>query len=155
MSRERDSILRLTTSNQVVNADFFNEVCHASPFVASMMFEKFKEFLDDDYFTDIERQALLLKFFEGQDNLELVREVLNCCNNSRLKKDYLRIIFEWTYRVSDDLLENTLSKYDSIDFLYTKEKFANINKDAEGVEDSDFLEMLLEENKKVLFSEDE
>ena len=155
MSKERDSIVRLTTAHQVVNSSFFNEVCNASPFVASIMFDKFKEFLNDDYFTDIERQAILIKFFEGQDNIELIRDILESCKSSRLFKDYNKIILEWTYKYSESLLENMLEDYDSKDLLSNKGLFLKEVPDKINLNDGDFLEKLLEENKQILYGEGE
>ena len=109
---DREQMIELVISQQVVTADFYNSIKNASPPLAKMMLDKFKEFLKDDYFTSFERQSLLMQFFEEHNNLDTIEEVLNSINDSEQKEDYTKVIMEWTYAKSDDIRRQNLAKVD-------------------------------------------
>ena len=76
MDDGREQMVELITSQQVVNGEFYNSLSQYSPMLAKMMLDKFKDYLNDQYFTPMERQTLLMKFFESQENIDVVKEIL-------------------------------------------------------------------------------
>ena len=53
---DRDKLIELMASQQIINAEFCNNLHKQNPLLFNLMWEKFKAFLTDSYFTDFERQ---------------------------------------------------------------------------------------------------
>lgn len=120
---ERNSATRLNTAFKILEQETFNNLCQNEPFVAQLMINKFKEFLDDDYFDDIERQIILLKFLECCYPLEIITDVLDFIQNDcALKEDYSKVILEWNLQYDDYIKSNILQKYDGEELTYTIEE---------------------------------
>ena len=58
----RDSLIRLSITSQVIDKELFETIYKDEPLMATLMLEKFKQYLNDPYYTDIERQTILIKF---------------------------------------------------------------------------------------------
>lgn len=119
---KRDSIIRLSITSQVINTSLFNNIRVNEPLVASLMLDKFKEFLDDLYFTDIERQIILIKFLRNEKDIDTIRNILNFVKNCELKKDYEVIIMEWNLNKSDFIRYCNLEPLDGFALSYSKEQ---------------------------------
>ena len=119
---ERNKLVELMASQQVVNAEFYNSLIQQNPVLAKLMLDKFKTFLDDDYFTDLERQTLLIKFFEEQTDSDLQKEILLHIENCECKEDYTKIILEWAFHNSDLIRQNNLAKYDGASLCSDKQR---------------------------------
>lgn len=125
---EREKLIELVTSQQVTNAEFFNALRNSTPLLAELMMDKFKAFLDDSYFTDIERQTTLMKFFEEQTDIDTVKEILTFLENCGCKEDYTKIIMEWTYHNSDEIVKQNLAKVDGVSLYSRKPKKNKLEK---------------------------
>lgn len=119
---KRDSIIRLSIASQVVNTELFKNIRASEPLVASLMLNKFKEFLDDVYFSDIERQIILVKFLRNETDIDTIRNILNHINNCALNKDYEVIAMEWNLKNSDFIRYCNLEPLDGLALSYTKEQ---------------------------------
>lgn len=122
MDEGREQLIELTTSQQVTNAEFFNSLSDSCPMLAKLMLDKFKKFLTDSFFTDLERQTMLMKFFEDQTNIDLIKEIITFLENSEFKEDYIKIIMEWTYHNSENIIKQNLAKVDGSGLCQKKEK---------------------------------
>lgn len=123
--------MELMASQQVVNAEFYNSLCQQNPILSKLMWEKFKLFLEDDYFTDLERQTILIKFFEEQTNLELTKEILSHVQSCECKEDYTKIVLEWAFHNSDLIKQNNLAKVDGVGLCMGKQKTKKLQKPAD------------------------
>lgn len=143
---ERYSIIRARVACEIVNnKELIEDLLIKEPLLAKIMFDKFKEYLNDDFFLDIERQTLLMQFLEHYDNLEIIRDILKFTQDCELAEDYTRIIFEWNYRASDFIRKSNLRKYDGFKLSQTKKEVqSNIKqKDKEKSTYVDYLENLV------------
>jgi hypothetical protein len=122
---ERDSFVRLITATEVVNAYPFGVLWQESPVLAKLMLNKFKEFLSDNYFSDIERQTFLLKFLNGSHKLDIIREILAHVKDSPCADDYVRIVMDWTFNNSERLVKDTLKGYDGENLCLTLDELTN------------------------------
>ena len=116
---EREKLVELVTSQQVVNAEFYNALRQSTPLLSKLMMDKFKNFLNDQYFTDIERQTMLMKFLETQTDIDVIKEILSHTQNCECKDDYIKIIMEWTFHNSENIVKQNLAKVDG-SMLYGK-----------------------------------
>ena len=119
---KRDSIIRLSISSQVINTTLFNNIRVSEPLVASLMLNKFKEFLNDTYFTNIERQIILIKFLRNEKDIDTIRDILNFIKTCDLKTDYEIIVMEWNLNKSDFIRYCNLEPLDGFALSYTKEE---------------------------------
>lgn len=113
---DREQMVEFVISQQLTDPETYKSVKEGSPMLARMMLEKFKNFLLDSYFTSFERQTVLLKFFEEQDDMSVIKEILDCIQNSDMKDDYTKIIMEWTYNNSENIISSNLAKFDGAKF---------------------------------------
>lgn len=120
---DRAKLVELVTSQQVTDAAFFNELRKTTPLLAELMLDKFKSFLSDPYFTDIERQTTLMKYLEEQTDVDLNKDILKHIENSPCKDDYTKIIMEWTFHNSDNIINSNLAKFDGVGLLDKKPKY--------------------------------
>jgi len=148
---ERESIIELITAKQVSDATLYNSVRKENPLMAKLMMDKFKNFLTNSYFTDIERQTMLIKFFEEQKNLDIVREVIKYIHTSDFVSDYIRIIMEWTLNKSENIINSNLVKYDGDKLCKSKKElyYTKINIEEEKSIDT-FLNALITLNEMEL-----
>ena len=116
---EREKLVELVTSQQVVNAEFYNALRQSTPLLSKLMMDKFKNFLNDQYFTDIERQTMLMKFLETQNDIDVIKDILSHIQNCECKDDYTKIIMEWTFHNSENIVKQNLAKVDG-SMLYGK-----------------------------------
>ena len=121
---DRKKLIELITSQQVTNAEFYNQLCKSTPLLSKLMMDKFKQFLDDTYFTDLERQTMFMTFLEKQTNIDIIQEVLDHVQNCDCKDDYTQVIMEWTYHNSDSIVQRNLEKVDGAG-LYGRRKRVN------------------------------
>ena len=132
MSEDREIALQMVTAMQVADAEFYSQVYENTPMIAKLMMDKFKEFINNDYFTALERQTVLIKFLECQNIVEIVQEVLKFVENCELKEDYEAIILEWLYNNSEDIIQTNLARVDGEFLCLSKEEnkviLADINK---------------------------
>ena len=120
---ERSSATRLNTAFKILEQDTFYNICENEPFVAQLMLDKFKEFLNDDYFDDIERQIILLKFLQCCYPIEFITDVLDFIQKDCiLKDDYNKVILEWNLEYNDYIKNSILQKYDGEELAYTIEE---------------------------------
>ena len=145
---EREKLIEMITSQQVVNAELYNPLCQNAPLLSKMMLDKFKAFLNDNYFTDIERQTMLMTFFEKQTNLEIIREILKYIQTCDLKDDYTKIIMEWSYHNSEDIVKQNLAKVDGSKLYDLKPKQDKLEKPVDLTED--FIQNLLDLTAELL-----
>lgn len=138
---DRDKAIELLTSHQVASAEFYNALRISSPMLSKLMMDKFKAFLNDTYFTDIERQTMLMKFFEEQTNNDVLQEVLTHIQECECKDDYTKLIMEWMYHNSDEIIRRNLAKVDGVGLCDYKQK-KKLVKPAELTED--FIKGLIE-----------
>ena len=123
--------MELMASQQVVNAEFYNSLCQQNPMLSKLMWDKFKTFLDDDYFTDLERQTMLIKFFEEQTDLNLTEEILSHVQNCECKEDYTKIILEWSFHNSENIKQSNLAKVDGAALCSSKQRAKKLQKPAD------------------------
>lgn len=114
MDENREQMVELITSQQVVNGEFYNSLTQFSPMLAKMMLDKFKDYLNDEYFTPMERQTLLMKFFENQENIDITKEILEYIQKCDTKNDYTKIVMEYLYHNSEDIIKANLAKVDGV-----------------------------------------
>lgn len=151
MDRERESIIELITSKQVTDAISYNAIRKENPLMAKLMLDKFKGFLINDYFTDIERQTILIKFFEEQQDLDIIRDVIKHVNSSEFSDDYIRIIMEWTLKSSEHIVNSNLMRFDGVGLCKSKKDFYSNNTTITEEKDSDlFLNALITLNEMEL-----
>lgn len=112
MSEDRERTLELITATQVVNADLYYTILQENAFLAKLMLDKLKCFLNNDYFATMERQTVLMKFLEEHTRIDVIQDVLQFINNCNLKNDYIAIIMEWTFHNSEKIKNHLLAKYD-------------------------------------------
>lgn len=122
MGKEREKLVELVASQQVVNAELYNSVKQQTPLLSKLMLDKFKNFLNDKYFTDIERQTMLMTFFEEHTDIDLVQDILKYVEDCECKDDYTKIIMEWTYHNSEDIVKKNLAKVDGASLCDVKKK---------------------------------
>lgn len=147
MSEERENIIQLTTVEQVVNAPFYNALRENYSMLAGLMWNKFKEYLVNDYFTDIERQTILMKFFEEQKDRTLIKEIIEYLNDCEFKDDYTKIIMEYIFHNSDDIVKDCLQQVDGAGFVDKKESNkATINL---APDNDEFMDLLTETLKAL------
>lgn len=132
---DREKIIELVTSQQVTNAEFFNAVKESTPLLAELMMDKFKSFLNDPYFTDLERQTTLMKYFEEQKDTESIKDILSFLEESPCKDDYTKIIMEWTYHNSEDIVKRNLARFDGAGLYGKKPKYNKLEKPVEITEE--------------------
>lgn len=142
MDDEREQLVEITTAQQVINAEFYNALKRDYPMLAQLMWEKFKNFLNDSYFTDIERQTILMKFFEEQKDLDLIQDIIKFAKECDLKDDYTKIIMEWTYNNSDIIIREALKSVDGLGFFDKKEPTKATLKNIP--DSNEFLKMLMD-----------
>ena len=118
---EREKSIEFLISQQVVNAEFYNTVCQQTPLLSKLMMDKFKTFLDDTYFTDLERQTMLMQFFEKHTNIDIIKEIVDYVQNCECKDDYTKVVLEWSYHNSEKIVKLNLAKVDGA-FLYGKRR---------------------------------
>lgn len=124
---ERDSAVRLNITLKILDSNEFIESTKAEPYIRDLMLNKFKEFLNDDYFTDIERQIVLIKFLQCGYDLSIINKVLQYINSEcELKDDYECIILEWTLGSSNKIKQETLYPVDGVELSYSFEEFIQI-----------------------------
>lgn len=111
---ERDKLIELMIANQVTDAKLYNSFVQQSPMLANLMMRKFKLFLDDAYFTDIERQTMLMKFLEEHIGSDAITEVIEHAQNSELKSDYATILMEWMFHNSESIIDKSLACVDGV-----------------------------------------
>ena len=143
---DRYSIIRARVACEIVNnKDLIEDLLIKEPLLAKIMFDKFKEYLNDDFFLDIERQTLFMQFLEHYDNLEIIRDVVKFVQDCNLSEDYTRIIFEWNYKASDFIRKSNLRRYDGFKLSQSKKEVqSNIKqKDKEKSTYVDYLEDLV------------
>lgn len=153
---ERESQIRLITTTQVVNGASFETIRVENPFIAKLMLDTFKDFLNDTYFTALERQTFLLQFFKTHTDLEVIREVLTCISESPNKEDYTRIVMEWTLRASESIVEANLTRYDGANLCLDK-KPNKLGTGSFTIEDGVdyFMDALLQVNDPEIFGDDD
>lgn len=122
LSEDRETTLQMFTAIQVADAEFYTQVYENTPMIAKLMMDKFKEFMENDYFTALERQTVLIKFLECQNIVEIVQEVLKFVENCELKQDYEAIILEWLYHNSEDIIQTNLARVDGEFLCLSKEE---------------------------------
>ena len=118
---EREKSIEFLISQQVVNAEFYNTVCQQVPLLSKFMMDKFKSFLSDTYFTDLERQTMLMQFFEKQTNIDIIKEIVDYVQGCECKDDYTKVVLEWSYHNSEKIIKSNLAKVDGA-FLYGKKR---------------------------------
>ena len=153
---ERESQIRLITTTQVVNGSSFEAIKAENPFIAKLMLDTFKDFLNDNYFTPLERQTFLLQFFKTHKDLETIREILSCISDSPNKDDYTRIVMEWTLLASESIVEANLNRYDGANLCLGRNSNAIGTSLSTVDECADyFMEALLQINDNELFGDDD
>ena len=115
----RDSLIRLSITSQVIDKELFETIYKDEPLMATLMLEKFKQYLNDPYYTDIERQTILIKFLRNEYLLDIVSPVIEFLQECDLKDDYTKIIMEWTLRNSEVIKYQNLEKYDGTELCYS------------------------------------
>jgi len=119
---DRAKLVELITSQQVVNAEFYNSLRVHTPLLSKLMMDKFKHFLNDEYWTDLERQTMLMKFLEDQSDIEVIKEILEYTQGCDRKDDYTKIIMEWTFHNSEKIIKSNLAKVDGSALCGKKQK---------------------------------
>jgi len=122
MDEEREQLIEVITSTQVANAELFTGIRKESPMLAKFMLDKFKQFLGDTNLTSMERQTILMKFFEEHKDYELLSEIIQHIDTLECKGDYTKIIMEWTFHNSENIVKSNLAKVDGAMLALTKEK---------------------------------
>lgn len=150
---EREKLVEIMTSQQVVNSEFFQAVREQNPLLSKLMLNKFKAFLVDDYFTDFERQTMLIRFFEDEPDINLVKEIITLVKDCEQKEDYSEIIMEWTYHNSEHIKQQNLAKLDAAALCDAKEKTNRIKRPTDMTDA--ILEGLLQLTSGILGSGDE
>lgn len=151
MDDGREQMVELITSQQVVNGEFYNSLSQYSPMLAKMMLDKFKDYLNDQYFTPMERQTLLMKFFESQENIDVVKEILEFIQKCETKEDYTKIVMEYMFHNSEDIIKANLAKVDGTHLYQKKQK----NKLKIQDPTNDFVQNLVEITKNIIDGNDE
>lgn len=146
LNEDREQMVEFVTSQQVVNGEFYSSLTQYSPMLAKMMLDKFKDFLNDSYFTSMERQTLLMKFFENHDNIDIIKEILEFIQKCERKEDYTKIVMEYMYHNSEDIIKANLAKVDGVHLYEKKQKNKIKIKDPT----DDFVQNLLEITKNFL-----
>lgn len=125
---DRDKLIELMASQQIINAEFCNNLHKQNPLLFNLMWEKFKAFLTDSYFTDFERQTVLIKFFQEQTDIDLAKEIISHIENSEQKDDYTKVILEWSYHNSELIKQKNLAKVDGVGLCGSKQKITKLKK---------------------------
>lgn len=112
MEDDRELTFQFLVASQVVDVEVYDAIMAQSPLLASLMMKKFKQFLDNKYFTPIERQTILIQFLEAKYPYEIISDVLNYLNTCSTLEDYTTIIMEWTFHNSELIISQNLAKYD-------------------------------------------
>ena len=149
---EREKLVELVTSQQVVNAEFYNALRQSTPLLSKLMMDKFKNFLNDQYFTDIERQTMLMKFLESQTDIDVIKEILIHTEKCDCKDDYTKIIMEWTYHNSENIVKQNLAKVDGSMLYGKKSRQTKLEKPSDMTEA--VLEGLLEITSQLIEGDD-
>lgn len=151
MDDGREQMVELITSQQVVNGEFYNSLSQYSPMLAKMMLDKFKDYLNDRYFTSMERQTLLMKFFESQENIDVIKEILEYIQKCETSEDYTKIVMEYMFHNSEDIIKANLAKVDGTHLYQKKQK----NKLKIQDPTNDFVQNLVEITKNIIDGNDE
>ena len=114
MDQDREQLIQIVTSTQLVNTDVYNEVKQQNPMLAKFMLDKFKALLNNSDITDIERQTLFIRFLETQQDYSVIKDILSYIDTCELKLDYSAIIMEWTYHNTDLIIQNNLKSVDAV-----------------------------------------
>lgn len=117
---DNNSVVCYTIARKLAGEPAFSALYEEQPFHASLLLEKFKEFLDSDKFVAVERQLILYTTLTVQPNKELVRELINFCNECKNKDDYRRVVMEWTFHHSERITNEILSALDADELSYDK-----------------------------------
>ena len=121
MDEEREQLIEVITSTQVADSKLFNGIRKESPLLARFMLDKFKQFLGDCNLTSMERQTILMKFFEEHKDYELLSEIIQHIDTLECKDDYTKIIMEWTFHNSENIVKSNLAKCDGAMLALRKE----------------------------------
>lgn len=121
MDEEREQLIEVITSTQVADSKLFNGIRKESPMLASFMLDKFKQFLGDVNLTSMERQTILMKFFEEHKDYELLSEIIQHIDTLECKDDYIKIIMEWTFHNSENIVKCNLAKCDGAMLALSKD----------------------------------
>ena len=82
-----------------------------------------------------------------------MRDVITTCYNSKFYNDYKRILLEWTFNRSEQLINVNLSSMDSEmlagDVCDISTPVIN------NIDNVDFLDKLIEENDHIIYGEDD
>ncbi len=114
---ERETIIEFTTAAHVANYDVYCPILKINPLLAKLMLDQFKSFLNNSYFTCLERQSVLMKFLTQPFEYELTQEILQFLYKDLqedLQEDYKVIIMEWTFHNSSKIKQSLLAKFDAI-----------------------------------------
>lgn len=149
---DREVMIEMITSTQVANSEVFNQVLEESPMTAKLMLDKFKSFLNNEYFTAMERQTVLIRFLEEQDNVDIVKEILTVVENSKFKSDYAPIVMEWTYKNSERIVQANLARVDGR--MLGSRKRKPLPKVEFNINDNDFMNVLMDITKQILDRDD-
>lgn len=125
---EREKLIELMATQQIINAEFCNNLQEKNPMLFNLMWKQFKDYLVDDYFTDFERQTVLIKFFQEQTNIDLAKEIITHIENSDKKDVYSKVILEWSFQNSELIKQKNLAKFDGVGLCGKKQKIGKINK---------------------------
>ena len=152
-AEDRELMLQLLTATQVTDANLYNSVKQENPLLAKLMMDKLKLFLDNDYFATVERQTVLMKFLQEHTDNETINDVLTFLDNSELKQDYSAIIMEWTYHNSENIVEQTLAKYDGS--LLSKSKLTELPQfKPQNTGTNDFVQAILQITNHLIDGDD-
>jgi hypothetical protein len=109
-----------TISKKIASEPLFSDLYAEQPFYAVTMLEKLKEFLEMDFYDVVERQLLLHSILTTQTNIQLIREIIDFCNNCSKCEDYHKVIMEWTYRNSEMITFTYLNELDAKELVFDK-----------------------------------
>lgn len=119
---EREAYIRLLNASQIIDKEFFEATYSVQPVAAHLMLRKFKSFLDDATFVDLERQLALIKFLDCEYPFEVTEEIIDFVTNCNLSADYTKIILDWNYQHSEVVKELKLADYDAAEFTLSKKQ---------------------------------
>ena len=125
---DRDMFVELSTVEQIINKDFFEELYATEPFACHAMLGIFKEFLLDTRFKPVERQLVLLRFLKNNYPLELSRDIIDAISGTYVEKDYTRIILEWNYHSSEFIKQNIVRGFDTPQLAFSRKEKALYDK---------------------------
>ena len=60
-----------------------------------------------------------MKFLETQNDIDVIKDILSHTQNCECKDDYTKIIMEWTFHNSENIVKQNLAKVDG-SMLYGK-----------------------------------